>query len=238
MKIFLKRIAQLNCICIFLTTASAQKTINVDSAYSLPTKANSFYMSDGQPYINVKFARVVQGSPFFLENWNKGYVSTFEGKKLRDIVLRLNLVDQQLHYMKDGVEYVTDQRLHEILIDDAQSGKLYVFRSGFPAVQHATSKTFYQALAEGEVILLKHIRKIISESTPFGSATTQQTIKNAEAYYIWKKGAMIKVRKDKEFILSVLTDKKEKLQAFIEHAKINFKSEDDLVRVVNYYNSI
>jgi hypothetical protein len=237
-KVFVKSLVQLITVCFSCSAATAQKTINVDSSYSLPTKANAFFMSDGQPYVNVKFTRVVQGSPFFIDRWNKGYIFTSEGNKLRDITLRLNLADQQLHYLKDGIEYVTEQPLNEVLIDDEQTGKLYVFRSGFPAVQYATNKTLFQALAEGEALLLKHIRKVISESTPFGSATTQQIIRNSDTYYISKKGAMIKVKKDKADLLNALGNKREKLEAFIEQHKIKFKTEEDLVQVVNYYNSI
>jgi hypothetical protein len=239
MKIFaLKFLLGISFVSCLSFSANAQRTINVDSSYSLPTKTNSFFSSEGQPYVNVKFARVVDGSPFFVEKWNQGYVSTREGVRLRDITLRLNLVDQQLHYLKDGVEYITDQPLNEVLIDDKQTGKLYVFRSGFPPVQHATSKTFYLALAEGEVLLLKHIRKIITESTPFGSATTQQTIKNAETYYIWKKGAMIKIKNDKQSLLSVLENKKQELETFINENNINFRSEEDLIKCINYYNTL
>lgn len=237
-KAWLKLFIQLCCTCILYLTADAQKTINVDSSYSLPTKANAFFMSDGQPYANVKFARVVKGSPFFIDRWNNGYISTHEGRKLRDITLRLNLADHQLHYLKDGVEYVTDQRLKEVLIDDEQTGKLFVFRSGFPEVPHGTTKTFYQALAEGEVILLKQIRKIIIESTPFGSATTQQVIKNAETFYIFKKGAMIRIKNDKKDIINTLNDKKEQLETFIQQNHITFKTEEDLVKLVNYYNTL
>jgi hypothetical protein len=228
----------MSCICFLYFTTAAQKTINVDSSYSLPTKANAFFLSDGQPYVNVKFARVVKGSPFFIERWNKGYVFTREGHKLRDITLRLNLAEQQLHYLKDGIEYVTDQPLTEVLIDDEQTGKLYVFRSGFTEVHHGTNKSFYQALAEGEVLLLKQIRKIITESTPFGSATTQQVIKNSETFYIWKKGAMIKIKNDKKDMITALNDQKEKLETFIEQNKISFRSEEDMIKVVNYYNSL
>lgn len=238
MKRNILRLAQLSSFCLLYLAPVAQRTINVDSSYSLPTKANAFFLTDGQPFVNVKFARVVQGSPFFIDRWNKGYISTREGKKLRDLSIRLNLADQQLHYLKDGVEYVTDQPLSEVLIDDQQTGQLFVFRSGFPPVHHTSNKTYFQALAEGEVVLLKHLRKIITESTPFGSATTQQIIRDSETYYIWKKGAMIKVKKEKDSLLSALKDKKEQLETFISQSRINFKSEEDLVKVVNYYNSI
>lgn len=210
----------------------------MDSSYSLATKIHGFFMSEGQPYVNVKFARVVEGSPFFTDRWNKGYVSTLEGAKLNDIILRLNLVDQQLHYLKDGKEYVTGQSLNEVLIEDEKTGNLYVFRSGFPGVQYGSSKTFYQTLAEGNILLLKHIRKIITENTPFGSATTQQTIRNLETYYIWKKGAMIKVKKDKQNLLRALKDKSNEIETFINQYQISCKSEDDLLKVVNYYNSL
>jgi hypothetical protein len=222
---------------LFLTTKS-QKTINVDSSYILPTKVHAFFLTDGQPYVNVKFARVVEGSPFFIDQWNKGYISTREGKKLRDVTLRLNLVDQQLHYLKDGIEYVTDQPLKEVLIEDEKSGNLYIFRSGFPSVQYGNSKTFYQALAEGEVLLLKHIRKMITENTPFGSATTQQTIRNAEHYYISKKGSMIKIRKDRQSILNALEDKKDPLEKFINQNRLNLRTEEDMIKLVNYYNAL
>jgi len=235
---FFKSVLRIGAICCLYVTTTGQKTINVDSSYDIPTKANAFFMSDGQPFVNVKFARVVEGSPFFIDRWNKGYISTPDGTRLREISLRLNLVDQQLHYLKDGQEYVTDQLFREVLIEDSQMGKLYIFRSGFPAVQHGTNKTYYQALAEGNILLLKHIRKMISERTPFGSATSQQSIRNNETYYIWKKGAMIKVKKDKQDVLTILEGQKQKLEAFIDQHRIDLKSEADLIKVVDYYNTL
>ena len=224
-------------VAIFICNAGyAQRTQNVDSVIGVPT--NAFYTVGGNPFVNVKFARVVEGTPFFVEHWTKGTVITLNNEKFTDIEMRVNLADNQIHYMKNGIEYVSDRRFREIILDDMKEGKRYSFKPGYPGVPHATDKTFFQVLADGNVTLLKQIRKVVSDRAVYGAATVEQVIGNVEVLYIYKDGNMIKLKKEKESILEPLVDQKQKLDEFIQQNKLKFKSEDDIVKLVTFYNSL
>lgn len=93
-------------------------------------------------------------------------------------------------------------------------------------------------LNSGKAIALKKPVKAIVEVTPYGSARSQKTIVNSELYFIYNNGQMLKVKKDKKSLLNALNDKKEPLTKFITDKKLNFKSDEDIQMLLEYYNSL
>jgi hypothetical protein len=59
-----------------------------------------------------------------------------------------------------------------------------------------------------------------------------------EDYYLFSGGKMWRVKKDKSEVLNQLTDKKEKIQAFIDANHLKLKSIDELKQVIDYYNTL
>jgi hypothetical protein len=49
---------------------------------------------------------------------------------------------------------------------------------------------------------------------------------------------MIKLKKEKEWIISFLPSKKEKVDIFITEKRISFKKIDDIITLFKYYNSL
>jgi hypothetical protein len=49
---------------------------------------------------------------------------------------------------------------------------------------------------------------------------------------------MKRMKKDKEYILNLLTDKKKELETYITAQKISFKSMDSIKKLIDYYNSL
>ena len=56
--------------------------------------------------------------------------------------------------------------------------------------------------------------------------------------YMYSDGAMKRLKKDKSSVLELMTDQKEKMDAFVAAQKINFKNAESLKKVFDYYNSI
>ncbi|MBC7914590.1 MAG: hypothetical protein H7Y07_10780, partial [Pyrinomonadaceae bacterium] len=101
-----------------------------------------------------------------------------------------------------------------------------------------TQKSFYEVLTEGGSVLLKRTRKKITEVKPYNSSTTVKTFFDVQSYYLSRKGETIPLKKDKKAILSLLSDKKEQLEKFIDQAKLNVKDEAQLISLISYYNSL
>ena len=49
---------------------------------------------------------------------------------------------------------------------------------------------------------------------------------------------MKRVKKDKEYLLDLLADKRKELETYITTQKINFKSMDSIKKLIDHYNSL
>ena len=86
--------------------------------------------------------------------------------------------------------------------------------------------------------LLRKTKKTISETKAYNSATTNQTIIEANTYYVTKSGQTTQIKKDKKSVLALLSDKTPQLEEFIKQNKLNLKQDGDLSKLIIYYNNI
>ena len=59
-----------------------------------------------------------------------------------------------------------------------------------------------------------------------------------EDHYLYVKYEMKRVKKDKEYLLNLLADKKKELETYFTSQKLNFKSIDSIKKIIDYYNSL
>src|SRR5215471_11473236 len=82
----------------FSQIASAQRVVDVGKQEVRAGDAEFFFVVSGTPFINTKFVRVVQGSPYFRDQWLKGSVTVNGGKEYSNILFKLELIDNQVHF--------------------------------------------------------------------------------------------------------------------------------------------
>ena len=61
--------------CILFSAAlnlAAQKVIDVSKESSKDLVLQSFYIVGGEPFSNLQYARIIEGSPFYNDKWMKG----------------------------------------------------------------------------------------------------------------------------------------------------------------------
>jgi len=59
-----------------------------------------------------------------------------------------------------------------------------------------------------------------------------------ENMYLLKDGTMIRIKKDKSSIITLLQDQNQAIKKYIEDQKLNLKNEAHLIDLVKYYNSL
>lgn len=57
-------------------------------------------------------------------------------------------------------------------------------------------------------------------------------------YYLYMKYEMKRIKKDKEYLLNLLADKKKELEEYIKEKKLNFKLMASIVKLIDFYNSL
>lgn len=104
---------------------------------------------------------------------------------------------------------------------------------------------FMELLSAGNADLLVY-RRVDDEELPDieGSVNTfrfekeQKIIEFKEYVYVWSGGEVAMLKPTKKFVLSMMKDHADEVDAYIKREKIKLKSPDMLVKLFNYYNSL
>ena len=179
----------------------------------------------------------VEGSPYFIEEWHKGLIRMADGIKVHDgVKLRYDAYKDELEYEKDGKLYRLGPEISAFSIPTGDA--LYEFQRGFPAVDKQTENSFYQVLHDGNTKLLKHFTKDMREVKAYNSATTTKRFDDGEKLYVLKNGEMHLLKKaNKKEILSLLDDERNLMNYIIKEEQLNFRTEDDIVKILEEYDA-
>ncbi len=193
----------------------------------------------GKPFMLTKYAKVVEGSAFFKENFLNGKVVLDNGIEFKNQLLKLNLLDNQIHYLDNKKqEMVATASVREVVLFDSLFFLYHFFiHSDFLKGENKPGTGWYERLSTGKAFLLKQYKKELKESPLYGSATTELSITTQPRYYVLNGGKWNQVKKLKN-ISELLSDKKTELSKFIKDQKLDIESEENLIALVNFYNSL
>jgi|LauGreDrversion4_2_1035121.scaffolds.fasta_scaffold02251_10 hypothetical protein len=206
-----------------------------------------YNLAHGQEFIKDNQGRVIsvqkytdiQGTPFLVDTWTKAIVRLKSNGNFSNISVKYDLVEDQLLFRDvksdQPMEFI-DQVLEFKLIADDESWS--IFKKGFKASDGNTSNNFYQVLYDGGTQLLKRKVKKVIEDRPYSSAVTVKTFQEIETYYLAKANEPLKIKKDKKQILTVLADHAAELEKYIQENKLNVKEDEDLIKLIAYYNTL
>ncbi len=190
---------------------------------------------DGKTFVNP--APDVTGSPFYKDDWRLGQLILNDNRKYDSVRVRLNLSSQEVHILDRNNTEIALARgyIKEVLWPHYSETR---FQNGFPPVDNQEATSFYAVLSEGKRWLLQSIRKVITERKDDLSGEVSREYTTYEDDYIYDGKTMLRVKKDKAFLLAALNDKKELVTSFIDSHKLKIKSAGEVKQVVDYYNML
>ena len=206
--------------------------------------SSQIYISDvnGRPFQN-KYDDI-SGTPYFNEQYKFANIKLAkgQGRIFVHVKTRIDIAAQETYFIStNGVEAVIEAgTVKEIFFADATADAIfqYKFQTGFPPIDMKTGNHFYQIICEGNCSLLKSVTKKITERKSELSGEVLKEFEIYENYYLFSKGEIKRLKRDKDFILAELSDKAEQVNRFIQSNKINLKNNEQLVKLINYYNSL
>jgi len=179
------------------------------------------------------------GNRYLLKDWSPGIVRFTSGREVKDFRLKFDCLQHKLLLQFKGSTFAAESRVREFVLITG-SGKRkdsLLFRKGFPAVEKTSANTYFQVLFEEKVTLLRLFTKtIIEEKQVVGKP--RRRLEDNEAYYLLKEGKMILLPADKEGILQALPGQAEALSRFIAANNLRFKSPEDFLQLIRYYNQL
>lgn len=233
----LKSIISMNIIKL-LVTASAMIVLLGNNL-----QAQGLYAQDlnGSP-IRTKQYLDINGSPYFLDRWEKGTVQLDNGQTY-SLDLKYDLLADELLFRNkngDSLNFVQPVKEFKLSYIDENKQQTHLFRNGFPSTGAKTNeKSFYEVLYDGGTKLLKRRAKSTwMESTTYGTANQTKNITERVSYFIVKQGKIMPVKNDRKSVIAALGDKSAEMDKYIKDNKLDVKQDDDLIKLVTYYNSL
>ena len=217
---------------------SAQQNVNVDK--NDQSALTFFDVVGGAPIMRAKFTRLVEGSPYFNDEWSKGRVLIENNtSEFKNVFVRLNLLEVTLEFRDPHGEQLTcSSPVRRVkLVDAARATEAVFVHSTFlPAEKEFKKAEWLQELSVGKMNLYKWHKKRLIESRPYNSATYEQRISTVFQYYVMVNDQFVKIKRAAD-IIGLAGDKKNQLEEYIKTKNLDGKDETAMTEVVAYYNS-
>ena len=193
------------------------------------------YLRDilGRPIRELAFIDVI-GSPFANDEFLKGNVILNNDDEYENVPLKYNTYNDELYFKN-----VKDEMLLSFVIPVKWfklAGQTYL--NGFPEIDNFTRNSFYGLLAGNKIKLLFKSYKTILESRPYNSPHAEKRFESNKAYFILKEGKMYRFKPSRKDLLDLFASSGPKIEEYIKKEKVNFKNDEDLVKLFDFINTL
>ena len=182
------------------------------------------------------------GTPFFTESYKYCDIILKNGRIFKSIQARLNLVTQEVNFISvNGIQaFMEKGTVKEISYADTTEAGIvqYKFKTGFVSMIDKSTDNFYLVLADGNYTFLKSITKKVTEKRNELTHEVNKEFETYEDYFFYTKGEMKRWKKDKNFVMAELSDKQQQINQYIISHNINFRNQNDIIKLLAYYNSL
>lgn len=220
----------------------SQRVVDLASHdFSLSLGQTLIGVADDHPVSQDKYRDILDGSPYFKDQWMQGLALFREGKAFARVLIRLNILENEVDYKNSkGQEMVATAPLKQITLVDSITGEEFTFVPGstWKGEYKELDNAWLQVLANDKVSLLRLIHKKIQVTNPsYGTTITERSIVTDESYYVQMKGHLIRIKKWDDLV-RLFKDQKDVLSQYIRSNKLKGRSMEEYRQLVHYYNSI
>jgi hypothetical protein len=182
----------------------------------------------------------VKGSPYANENFLPGQI-LFKEKNIKiDTTLRSNVFSDEFEVKEDVQSENISALIKSNDLEVFLANKHYILR---PFVEKGIEKEgYFNVISEGKGLgIYERKTKVFKEgkkaADSFHIDFPPSFTDESELFYD-KNGLMLVYPQNKKDLLILFSDHEKELTSFIKKTKINTKSNEDLIKIIDYYNSL
>lgn len=177
-------------------------------------------------------------SPFFSDKWMKSIIVLVNGKTQVGLRIKLDLFENNMHYLDEtGIENISITPVREVVLMDSLTSKEYRFIPSSAIAATGVEPGWYEVLSSGNSSLYKKTIKKLAGPSSHNSEDEVGSLSTSTKFYVLSNSKLFQVKKVKE-IPEVLKDKRDELLRYIKSQKLGGKSENDMISLIQYYNTL
>ncbi|MBE9491902.1 MAG: hypothetical protein IMY70_03365 [Bacteroidetes bacterium] len=228
---------------LFTDAQGVQKVPNQNKSTE-PTRANILiapsgatndqYISDGGSLVNF-ISLGSEGNMYLIDEWKEGETILKDGSILQGREYRYNIYAQQMQFIhgEDTLAFAVPEELQTITFD----GRTFIY---YPYKENnERKKSYFEVLTDGPCQL------VLRREITYHFIDTENDGLENDVYILERKYFIVKDHQDafiiplnKKGVLSILGDKEEEISAFIRSSNLRVKNEDNLIKIIEYYNTL
>lgn len=184
----------------------------------------------------------INGTPFLDQSFTPGIIELKNGDISDELLLRYNIVLDQFQ-IKNNNDTLTINKPYQVKLIQLQD-KQFIYDPRFSTTEESIRRNGYlQLILDGELSLfLKRNKKMVYDSFVSnyggGGGTKEYYYVERNSFFCRIEGGAPFIVKNKKSFIKNIPRNQEDVKAFIKSNKINVKEKSDLIKLVNYYNSI
>ena len=177
-------------------------------------------------------------SPFFSDRWMKSTLVLADGKVENGLTIKLDLFENKIYYLDEGGnENVSTTPIKEVLLADTANNKVYRLIHSSALKTNGAQLGWYQLLCAGDIDLYKKTIKTLPRSMSQQSDIETKPLETSVQFFVLIKEKLLRIKKVKD-IPELAGEKKAQLQEYARSKNLNGKSEEDMIEILTYYNSL
>jgi hypothetical protein len=190
----------------------------------------------GRTFSSEKYSGI-KGSPFLFEDWIKGSATVPNGI-YKNLELKLDSYNNTVLFKRNdvGIEFAEPVISFILMRNPADSSTYLKFRKGLSGSSVKPDK-YLQILAEGKVSVYRSDTKLMADVNQINEGIIR-TFTNSTRYFILKEGQLQPIKLNKKDIFELMKDKEKELDTYTSQNNLSTKKEQDLARIIQYYNSL
>ncbi|MBA9077381.1 hypothetical protein [Rufibacter quisquiliarum] len=193
----------------------------------------------------------MKGNPYFVNSWLPGSLvlktdNTGKTEKYSNVLLKFDVYGNHLAAVipgsKDTVLFSTSPVVSFHLEAPTNSQPILFKRvPEAKAIDTKLADVFFAVLYDGKSQLLKRVNKKKIEANfkgPYSAGQTYDELVDEVQYYVLANGKLERVKLNRKSLLEAIPDKAEKVKSWMTAQKVNIDKEEDVVKVLTFYDSL
>lgn len=232
----MKRILSCLTLAFLFCSISNAQYLNYEIREVMDYFRNNQMITDKAP--NTLTENDIKGSPYMDDAFAKGTIYTSSKTKVVGIPLRYNIFNDNLEFKTPSGQILALSTPESV--ERAEFNKIILEFTRFEKA-NKIKQGFLRVIQKGKVSLLSkstiHYQKPIQEKA-YKEAQPAKFIPKPEVFYLQLENQPALKIKGKKELLSILSDHPKEISTFLKKNKIKLSKEQDLHKLVNYYNSL
>lgn len=230
MKTFsIKNIAVVLCFVVTGHFASAQTCF----------RATSTFYGLTSPFIDSNYLKPnVDGKTHLVDKLAPADIITKSGNEFYNVNIAYDIVNDKVFAKTPQYSNLVELRNISSLRIKLNGQDNILLKSGFPSVDKYNGSTLYEVLVDAPLTLIKKNTGTLFERNTYGVSTKSYYVVDNNNYYLTDNKSSKKIKLNKESLLASLPGKKKEVSDFIEKNNINLKVDEELKKVIVYYNNL